>query len=135
MLTIVSAVAHSITCKVPLNGSSGELKVIVNGMESKAGPFVTVLNAPRIEDISPLEINATDTRTSIFVTGSGFTSSMTVELLKDSTSTRVSYSLSGYSAFTFKLPRGITPGTYTLQVTRSIAGRTLKSNAPTLIIR
>ena len=135
VLTIVSAVAHTITCKVPLNGSSGELKVIVNGMESKGGPFVAVLDAPRIDDISPLEIDSTDTRTSISVAGSGFTSSMTVELLKGSTSTTVSYSLTDYSSFTFKLPRGTSPGTYTLQVTRTISGRTLTSNTPTIVVR
>ena len=80
VLTIVSAEAHTITCKVPLNADSGELKVVVNGMESKAGPFVTVMSAPQITSVTPRELNATDTRTDIQVSGTGFVRDMTFTL-------------------------------------------------------
>ena len=135
VLTIVSAKAHTITCKVPLNADSGGLKVVVNGMESKAGPFITVMSAPRITSVTPRELNATDTRTDIQVSGTGFVRGMTLTLKKNDASFNPTYTVSDYSSFTFRLPRGMTPGQYILRVKRSISGRELSSNEQTLIVR
>ncbi|OCC16260.1 hypothetical protein DBT_0077 [Dissulfuribacter thermophilus] len=134
MLTIQSAIPHSIKARIPLGGVSGEIKVVVNGMESEGGPFVIVIPAPLLRSIVPAEINATDTRTKITVTGVGFVKGLTLQLKRDGTSIPANPSVVSYTSLSFSLPRGITPGTYDVLINRSISGRQLISNALKLLV-
>lgn len=134
ILTVVSSGVHTLTCKLPFGIVSGELKVVVNAMESKNPVFVSVIKEPLLKSISPREINATDTRQYINVTGIGFTKDMTLTLTNGESSVNANYTLSDYTGFSFSIPRGLTPGTYGVRVERTISGRTVMSNVLELVV-
>ncbi len=134
-LTVSSSTAHEITARTPLNLSSGTVEVTVNGLSSSEPEFLSVYSAPVISSVSPSSLQADDTASSITVTGIGFVSGVKITLEGPAGTLTPSVSVGDYNTLTFKLPRGASPGTYTVTATRYIAGRTLESNGYSVVLQ
>lgn len=133
-LTILSSTTGSISARLPLTAVSGPLKVIVNGVSSKESLFVTVYDTPKIQSISPSSISVASSG-EVVVTGAGFLTGAAFQLTSESNVvTTLTVTLDSYSRARFKLPKGLTSGTYQLTVKRTINGRTLTSNSVALSV-
>jgi len=133
-LTISSALSHSITARTSIGSSSGSLAVIVNGLSSQQAPFVVVYPAPLLRSVSPSSLPAADSATQVVLTGVGFVAGLSVALTGPAGQFPVTPAIAAYDRLTFKLPRGISSGTYALSVTRTVAGRTRTSNSLTMVL-
>ena len=134
-LTVTSATAHEITARTPLNLSSGTVEVTVNGLKSSEAEFLSVYPAPVISSVSPSSLEAGDTSSYITVTGIGFVSGVKITLDGPAGTLAPSVSVGDYNTVKFKIPRGASPGTYTVTAIRHIAGRTLESNSYSITLR
>ncbi len=128
ILTITSSSANEIIARVPLDGQTGEVRVIVNDMETDEAVALSVAPIPIIRSVSPATVAEGDTLTTITVTGVGFVNGLLM-YLKDEGGATISIkpSVKDYNRLTFKLPRDATKGEYGLYVRRDIAGRILES--------
>lgn len=133
-LTITASTPHKITARTPVNLMSGTLEVTVNGLTSDESEFLAVYPTPILSTITPSRIDADDTSTTIEITGVGFASGAKVSLKGPSGTVQPTPRINDYNSLDFKLPKGLSPGTYVMSVTRSIAGRTLASNNLNIVI-
>jgi hypothetical protein len=127
-LTISSALPHTIVARTSTASFSGALSVTVNGLSNLSTPFVSVYPSPLLRAASPSSLPATDTATQIAVTGFGFKPGLTLTLSGPGGAHTASVTIAGYDQLSFKLPRGLSPGTYELSVGRTVAGRPKTSN-------
>lgn len=128
-LTIVSALPHSIEARTPATLTSGSLEVTVNALSSAELPFVTVYPSPILQAASPSSLSAGDSQTEIVLSGIGFVPGITLELSGPTGTHSVTATINTYDRLRFKLPKGLTTGTYQLTAKRSMGGRTVISNS------
>lgn len=134
-LTITSATAHEIKARTPVNLESGNIAVTVNGLSSMEALFLTVYPAPLLSSLTPASI-ATDDTSILQIEGVGFENGVKITLSGNSEDMSANnISVIDYNTLSFKLPTGITSGTYTVTATRYIAGRTLESNSLNLYVQ
>jgi hypothetical protein len=134
-LTISSALPHTITARTSTASYSGTLSVTVNGLSNLGSPFVSVYPSLVLRTASPTSLAATDTSTQIEVTGIGFKSGLTLTLSGPGGAHTASVTIAAYDQLSFKLPRGLSPGSYQLSVSRTVAGRPKTSNTLQILLQ